>query len=84
MTNPVTVNGIRYYMYSDHVKLGKDEYLKDDGEPTAAVSRTALQDHLVIEKSFQGLPITELAEDGFFRCILITKLTIKANIKFIP
>lgn len=83
MTNPVTVGNIRYYVYSDHVKLGKDEY-KINGEPTAAISRTALQGHLVIEESFRGLPITELAENAFFRCILVTNLTIKANIKVIP
>ena len=81
----MTVDNIRYYVYSDHVKLGKDEYSTENiAGPTAAVNRTALQGNLVIEKYFQGLPITELAEDAFFRCILITDLTIKADIKIIP
>lgn len=56
----------------------------DYGEPTAAINRTVLKGHLIIEKYFQNLPITELAEDAFYRCYLLTKLTIKADIKVIP
>ncbi|EAY11411.1 hypothetical protein TVAG_418480 [Trichomonas vaginalis G3] len=76
-------DSIRYYVFSNFVKIGYDEY-NYSGEPTAALSKTAVSGHLIIERYFNGLPITNLSQDGFYRCYLLTRLTIKANIKVIP